>query len=53
MADVVNLRFLVETLATRLAAVTASDEIEVLNTQVKMLQESSRSTELLGRLGVG
>ena len=39
MADVVNLRFLVETLATRLVAVTASDEIEVLNTQVEMLRE--------------
>lgn len=38
-ADVVNLRFLVETLAVRLVAVIASDEIEVLNTQVETLRE--------------
>ena len=37
-ADVVNLRFLVETLTTRLASVTESDEIEVLSTQVEELR---------------
>ena len=37
-ADVVNLRFLVGTLATTLASLIPSDEIEVLNTQVEILR---------------